>query len=450
MKLRKSYLAVPMSMALLIPVANAGVASAAQMEKPNVATPGAELRSNLQHFMGEHAYLAVEAMRKGAEGSKDFDASVKALSANTDDLTAAITSVYGEDAGKQFNDIWTRHIGFFVDYVKATGANDQAAKDEALKNLAGYKDEFSKFLATATGNRLDANGLAEGLQMHINQLIGAFDAYVAGDYDKAYMYEREAIQHMNMVAKGFSNAITQQFPDKFDNTMAVTPASDLRGTLDYLLTEHAGLAVDAMQNGIDGSKDFEASAKALSMNTDDLTAAIASVYGADAGQQFKEMWSNHIGFFVDYVKATAAKDDAAKEKAMKNLENYRAEFSKFIDTASEGRVKSADLSAGLQVHVKQLVGSFDAYAAGDYTTAYSTAREAYAHMQMPAKGLSGAFVDQFPAKFQGTMPSDMPNTGMGGTADDENKVPFEGVLAGLFAAAGLGALALRKKMSDQK
>jgi hypothetical protein len=443
MNFKKSYLAIPLSMTLMIPAAGTAFAQNGENQSPMAVTPASDLRTTLQHYLSEHAYLAVEAMRRGAEGSEDFDAAANALNANTEDLTAAITSVYGEEAGNQFKEMWTNHIGFFVDYVKATGANDQAAKDEALKNLDGYRAEFSKFLETATGERLESDGLAEGLQMHVNQLIGAFDSYVAGDYDKAYEYEREAISHMHMVAKGLSSAITDQYPDKFENTMAVTPAADLRATLNHLLTEHAALATMAMQNGSDGSEDFDASVNALNENTEALSAAIASVYGEEAGNQFKEMWSNHIGFFVDYVEATGAKDEAAKKEALQNLDNYRANFSKFLETATDGRLKSDALAEGLQMHVDQLVGAFDSYAAGDYEKSFEDIRMAYEHMLNPAKGLSSAIVDQYPDKFAHDMPSQMPNTGMGGTSGAE-EFPLEYLLAALMAIAGGSVLALKK------
>ncbi|WP_175986898.1 copper amine oxidase [Bacillus sp. Marseille-Q1617] len=443
MKFKKSYLAIPLSMTLMIPAAGTALAHDGEDHSPTAVTPASDLRTTLQHYLSEHAYLAVESMRRGADGTEDFDAAANALNANTEDLTGAITSVYGEEAGNQFNEMWSNHIGFFVDYVKATGANNQAAKDEALKNLDGYRAEFSKFLETATGERLESDSLAEGLQMHVNQLVGAFDSYVAGDYEKAYEYEREAINHMHMVAKGLSSAITDQYPDKFENTMAVTPAADLRSTLNHLLTEHAALATMAMQNGIDGSEDFDASVDALNANTEALSAAIASVYGEEAGNQFKEMWSNHIGFFVDYVKATGAEDEAAKKEALQNLDNYRADFSKFLETATDGRLKSDALAEGLQMHVDQLVGAFDSYAAGDYEKSFEDIRMAYEHMLNPAKGLSSAIVDQYPDKFAHDMPSQMPNTGMGGTADAE-EFPLEYLLAALMAIAGGSVLALKK------
>ncbi|WP_058309177.1 LPXTG cell wall anchor domain-containing protein [Gracilibacillus massiliensis] len=435
------------SVVLLIWIGLVGAVHAEDHPSPTVDTPASELRSDLDHLLSEHVYLAIEAMRKGAEGAEDFDASTNALNENTDDLSNAIASVYGDEAGQQFNEMWSNHIGFFVDYVVATGEEDEAGKEEALDNLSQYQEEFSNFLESATGERLEADALAEGLQMHVDQLVGAFEAYVMEDYEKAYEYEREAMHHMYMVSKGLSDAITDQFPEKFDETKAVTPANDLRSELNYLLSEHAGLAVIAMQNGIDGAPDFDASANALNSNTEDLADAIASVYGDEAGQQFKEMWAAHIGNFVDYVEATGAEDEEAQQAALDALADYRQEFSQFIDTATEGRVAADGLAEGLQMHVEQLIGAFDNYVEGNYQEAYDHVREAYAHMFIPAKGLSGAFVDQFPENFKDNMPSEMPKTGLAPT--ETNNFTALWTIAGLLVLVAGGGYYYNRRNAEK-
>ncbi|WP_308437233.1 hypothetical protein [Virgibacillus salexigens] len=228
MNWKKTLVIAPLSATLLFS-SSVGVVSAEETtDKPTVETAAVDLRADLGHLLSEHAFLAIEAMRNGAAQSEDFDASVSALESNTEDLTAAIASVYGDDAGESFQTMWSDHIGYFVDYVKATGEQDEEAKQAALDELSQYKEDFSKFLEEATGERLEAGSLAEGLQMHVNQLIGAFDSYVQKNYQTAYEHEREAIGHMHMVAKGLSSAITDQFPEDFNNTKAVTPAGDLR------------------------------------------------------------------------------------------------------------------------------------------------------------------------------------------------------------------------------
>ncbi|MCG1008514.1 copper amine oxidase [Salinicoccus sp. ID82-1] len=440
----KKLLVVPTAAALL--ATNAGLAQADTHQEEmmvTVDTEAAELRSTLDHLLSEHAFLAVETMRKGADGAEDFEESAAALSENTDELSSTIGSVYGEEAGQQFKTMWSEHIGYFVDYVNATAAGDEGAKETALNELAQYRQDFSQFLETATDERLEAGALADGLQMHVNQLIGAFDAYVMGDYETAYQYEREAIHHMYMVSKGLSTAIADQFPDQFNNTDPATKAADLRSDLNYLFSEHAGLAAMAMQNGIDGAEDFEASAQALSNNTQGLTEAVTGVYGEEAGQQFKAMWAEHIGYFVDYVNATAAEDTAAQEEALNNLNMYKEEFSKFMETATEGNLASGTLAEGLEMHVNQLIGAFDAYSSGDYEVAYDQTREAYHHMFNPSKGLASAIVTQMPDMFMSEMPEEMPNTAM---APEQNNALLISIIAGI---ALLSAVLFRLRARNQ-
>ncbi|WP_100012795.1 copper amine oxidase [Lentibacillus sediminis] len=450
MNWKRVLVAAPLS-ATLIFSAGAGAVSAESMEhEPTVETAAVDLRVDLGHLLSEHAFLAIETMRNGADGSEDFDASVAALNSNTEDLTAAISSVYGEEAGQSFNEMWSNHIGYFVDYVNATAEGDEEAKQMALDELSQYKEDFAQFLETATGERLEAGSLAESLQMHVDQLIGAFDSYVAGDYETAYQHEREAINHMHMVAKGLSSAIVDQMPEQFNNTMAVTPAGDLRANLGHLLSEHAGLAVIAMQNGIDGAEHFDASTMVLSENTGDLSAAIGSVYGEEAAQSFENMWSEHIGYFVDYVNATAEENEEAKQEALDNLSTYKEDFSAFIETATGGNVPAEDLANGLQMHVEQLIGAFDNYAQGNYEEAYNQAREAYGHMYDAATLLSSGIVMQNPDMFASDMPSGMPQTGLGTPADDNNMAWAWILGASVFGLAGFAAIRKFKPAENQK
>lgn len=451
MNWKKALVVAPMSAAILFS-ANGGLVNAESMEKPTVSNAAVDLRATLGTLLSEHGNLAVIAMRKGIEGAEDFDAAAAQLNDNTHALADAIASVYGEDAGKAFYDMWDAHIGYFVSYVQGTAKKDEAAKQAALDELSQYRKDFSAFLDKATEGRVEADALAEGLQTHVNQLISAFDAYVAGDYEKAFSQQAKAGSHLYMTAKGLSSAITSQFPEKFNNTKAVTPAADLRLTLNNILSGHVAFAITAMQNGIEGEESadiFKANAAQLAQNTDKLSAAIGSVYGDEAAAKFKEMWSNHIGYFVDYVKATAAEDDAAKQEALDQLKQYRADFSAFMETATDGNISADAVSESLQMHVNQLVASFDAYAAGDYEEAYNKFDEGYMHANGIAKALSGAIVSQFPDKFAADMPSEMPQTGFA-PADNNNDMMMLWIL-GASALVLAAIVAIRKyQTSEQK
>ena len=181
-----------------------------------------------------------------------------------------------------------------------------------------------------------------------------------------------------------------------------TAAADLRVTLDTLLGEHALLAVAAAQKGFDGAADFEAAAAALDANSVDVSEAIGSVYGDEAAQMFLDgpsLWRDHIGFFVDYTVALAEKDEAAQQEAVDNLTGYTGAFSGFLAEATG--LPQAALQEGLTMHITQLKGAIDAYAAGDYEQAYTLTREAYDHMVATGDTLAAAIVQQSPDKFEG-------------------------------------------------
>jgi hypothetical protein len=51
------------------------------------------------------------------------------------------------------------------------------------------------------------------------------------------------------------------------------------------------------------------------------------------------------------------------------------------------------------MHIMQLKGAIDAYAAGDYDESYAIFREAYKHMQETGDALAAAIVEQHPEMF---------------------------------------------------
>jgi len=390
----------------LIAISGTGVLAA----PANLSSPAADLRVALSRLLSEHAQIAMEAMRQGVDAGDlsdpEFAAAAGALQGNTDDLSAAIASVYGADAGDAFRAQWEAHIGFFVDYTVGVATDDQAAKDAALEDLAGYRADFSEFLATATEGGLPADAAADALAVHVQTLIDQIDLYAAGDYAAAYDKAREAYAHMYMTADALSLAIIQQDPETFTgNDLAWSPAVDLQITLDRLLGEHALIAIEAMRNGLTGAADFDASTAALQGNTDDLTAAIASVYGAEAGEAFRAQWEAHIGFFVNYTVALAGDDTAGQEAALEDLAGYREDFSNFLDTATGGNVPADGAADALAAHVDQLIAAIDAYAADDFEAAFAAEREGFAHMFMTGQVLASGIAGQMPETFPTAPPS---------------------------------------------
>lgn len=188
----------------------------AHAQSTAASNKAADLRVTLNRLLGEHALLAIEATRAGYSGQKNFPAVSRALDRNSVELSKAIGSVFGRQAGNKFLNgklMWRDHIRFFVDYTVALAGKNKARQNRAVGNLKGYIEAFSGFMAAATG--LPQSALRKGVTAHVMQLKGQLDAYAKGQYGRSYTLSRQAYHHMGMTGDVLAGAIVKKFPGKF-------------------------------------------------------------------------------------------------------------------------------------------------------------------------------------------------------------------------------------------
>jgi hypothetical protein len=364
-------------------------------------TAGTTLRTNLFRLFGEHVNLAtVAAARALAGNTPAFEAAAASLEGNSNDIAGAVGSVYGEETQQAFDPLWKKHIGFVVSYVQGKAAGDQAKQDKAVADLTAYASEFGAVLESVTENRLTKDAVAGLVSEHIGTLKTAIDSVAAKDFRKGFQDLRTAYAHMDMIASALAGAIADQKPAAVEETDPATRAGELQVTLFRLLGEHVNLASLATGQALAGNTPaFEAAAAALEGNSNDIAAAIGSVYGDETQQAFDPLWKKHIGFFVDYTRAKGANDQAKQDKAVADLTAYAAEFGAVLESVTEERLNKEAVSELVSSHILGLKEVVDGFAANDFAKAYTALRPAYAHMQMIGDALTGAIADQFPEKY---------------------------------------------------
>jgi hypothetical protein len=186
----------------------AGIVTGEGTELPaEFDSPAAELQSQLGMTLGEHAELAVDAMRSGISGLPDFPAAAGALDQNTSELTGMIESVFGAESAGSFQKLWSDHIDAFVAYTQALAGKDEAAQDAAQDRLTGFNSDFALFLSTATQGRLETAALADAFVMHEQMLMQQITEYAAADYSTAHQVSYDAYQHMFALAEQAATAI---------------------------------------------------------------------------------------------------------------------------------------------------------------------------------------------------------------------------------------------------
>jgi hypothetical protein len=182
-----------------------------------------------------------------------------------------------------------------------------------------------------------------------------------------------------------------------------TPAAKLYAALDQLLVEHVDLTANVVQTAVAAGGNLKApevkgAIAALTDNTNSLGAAIGSVYGAAAQQQFLKLWNAHIGYFVNYTLGLATHNQAMVATANKDLAGYVTAFSKFIAGAT--KLPAAAVAADLKGHVATLETAIKAMVFGS-TGEGSALLMAENHMAGTAAVLAQGIVSSMPSKFAG-------------------------------------------------
>ena len=366
---------------------------------PMTDSAAADLRTSLNLALGEHIILASKATGAALGGrNEQFAAYGSLLNTNGTDIGAMIGTAYGDDAKDTFNGIWSAHNGFFVDYTTGVATKDQAMMDKAVEDLTTvYVPDFAEFIAGATGLPMDA--VVSLTTDHVLQTKAIVDAQGAKDWEAAYDAIRLAYGHMQMIGDAIAPAIAAKFPDMFAGDPS-SKAVDFRVALNQLLQEHLYVASFATDAAIGGRNDeFAAAGATLNTNGTDLGAAIGSLYGDAAKDQWNQIWSAHNGFFVDYTTGVATKDQAMMDKAVEDLTTvYVPDFAEFLAGATD--VPQDALEALITEHVLTTKAIVDAQGAGDAEAAAAADREAGQHMAMLGDPLASAIVTKLPDKFR--------------------------------------------------
>jgi hypothetical protein len=172
-------------------------------------TKVAELQAGLTYLLTEHVYDAGIALKAAVDRKGNLDdpavkAAVSTLDVNSVALSKAVGSLYPQ-AEQPFLASWRQHIGFFVNYTLGRATKNAAMADKARKDLDGYRTSFGQLINSVVP-QLPADAVAQELVPHVQTLLDAIDALVAGSptvYGKLAM----AAGHMPMTAATLSGGI---------------------------------------------------------------------------------------------------------------------------------------------------------------------------------------------------------------------------------------------------
>ena len=117
----------------------------------------ADVALQLEALLGQHSVLVADMMRSRIRNDADFaQAASTAVTRNTDDLTAVVKAMFGDQAATAFRGTWTDHVTAFFNYARGLAANDTAARDDARAQLVKFESGLGDFFSAASQGRLPA------------------------------------------------------------------------------------------------------------------------------------------------------------------------------------------------------------------------------------------------------------------------------------------------------
>jgi hypothetical protein len=181
-------------------------------------------------------------------------------------------------------------------------------------------------------------------------------------------------------------------------------AVELRTGLEELFGQDVFVAIRVTRSRLRGDPDFTlAAVDALSRNSDDLTTLIGRVYGSARAKEFRRLWESQQEGLVAYARAASQHDQAAKAAARDQLDASPGRIAQFLHDLTAGGVAASAISSPLGTHIDDLLRFTDAYAAGNYATAYRIERADYERQfalgTVIAAGISGGHGGNLPADF---------------------------------------------------
>lgn len=351
------------------------------------AAEAANLRLDLERRFAAGAHLALEATR--ARGGSQ-DAALAALRSEGRAVGAALADADAEG----LPEVWRRYLEAILQY------GDADERDEARRGVRRAVTAVAEVMAARTDGGMEAQGTAGLLRAPTSRMLRSLDAYADREFGEAYAADREAFAEMVTMGTAFAAGLTERFGDRYPGVRS-SGAIELRSAMQQLLGEHSLAAATMMRRGSHGARDFEEAGAALNGNTQDLDAALQSVYGSDTAP-LTARWRDRISELANYTVALTEDEDGDRRDARRRLRRSDRQIGSLFDDITSGQAAGDDITEALHRHTDALLAQIDAYVAERFAEAERHKLAAHAQSltlaQIVGEGVAADRPEEFPAR----------------------------------------------------
>lgn len=344
-----------------------------------------DLRTDLQSLLAHNSTLTVRFMRATVAGRPEFvEAADAVVVGSTADLEQTLRPAIGGEAAAQFAKRWETRTNMLFRYAAGARDGNEAARQEAARQLRSLDRVIASVLTDATDGRLSERDVADRLTAQTDDLLAQTDEFAAADHDRAFRLQRRAFARTYPVGALVSAAAT-------DAPGALPPAAQLRVSLGRLLGEHVELTVDTMRAAAVDPAQFEAAAGVLDANTADLAAATDSLLGDDA-DAVNALWADQLDELMRATVAITESDDAALDEARAGLSQVADRFG----TVLGGLDEEVDVETAVDAvrrHHQLAVAQLEHAVAREHTEAHDAAYGAFINSRRLADALAATVAE---------------------------------------------------------
>jgi len=180
------------------------------------STKQADLRVALNNMLREHVTSSLVVTRNIVDGASQqkIDGAKAAQTANAVAIATAVGGIYGQDAQDAITTPFVEHIAQSNNYAQAVADGDTMAQATALTALRAELRKVATVFNSVIPS-VPADTLYEALSAHEDLLNQAAVEYKAGNFEKAYQLENDALVQISGGAEALAGGIVESKPDMF-------------------------------------------------------------------------------------------------------------------------------------------------------------------------------------------------------------------------------------------
>jgi hypothetical protein len=270
----------------------------------------ADLRTQLDLLLGEHAMVVAKQAVAAANHTDEYSGYLTLLASNTNSLTEVMRSAFGNTAADQFGHVWDIQNAYLVDYTIGVVTHNDAKSNGAMSGLVnGFTPQFAQLIAGLA--RLPPTSITELESAQLADMKAVIDDELAQSYTKLYADVRIAYAHSSRTGDALAVQVAQEFPDKFPGDPSIS-AVDARVSLNDLLQEQSYLTTMMSDAGIEGrGAEAAAALGGVAGARTDLAPVIGFLLGPDARAGFPGVWGIRDADLFAYANSS---DSGARQR----------------------------------------------------------------------------------------------------------------------------------------